>query len=57
MSNIADNVAATMTKVDELKTAVAALEHPTVDLSPVTAAMEALKMTLDEVNAKLTPTT
>lgn len=55
MSNIAENVVATLAKVEEVKAAVAGLEHPTVDLSPVVAAVEALKATLDEVNAKLTP--
>ncbi len=58
MANIADNVVALQAAVAALQTAVAALPATAgaVDLGPVTTAIAGVQTTVNDIDAKLTPT-
>ncbi len=58
MTNIADNVIDLQVQVAALQAAVAALNTNTqpVDLAPTNALINAVQVTVDDIDAKVTPT-
>lgn len=60
MANVADTLNTINANVTALQTAVAAIQTGTggtVDLTPVTTAVAAVQTTVNDIDAKLTPTT